>query len=337
MTVIVGATNAGKSALVRALQAVLFNWSGGGFVREGASKTSVTLAFEGGLLAWVKPRKGGGEYKVWRGDEEITVTRAGRELVPEIQALTGVREVEAEGVRAKLQIEGQFDDPFLLASTGGQAAKLLARVSKLDVLVTAQVRARRDMERARRSADSTAEEAEAARTQLERMPDFDALVLRWNSLTEALNIAQDRVEAVARARQLDAERKRIQESGARWLALDLVGRTATFQVDLQVHEDRSARLAQAQQLDAERKRIRDSGARWQQLGLPARTIAFQVALTLHDSRLRTFRELEMQKITTKRSADSLSAARGQLERSESELHGVLDKLEVCPVCQRPMP
>src|SRR3990167_8742126 len=140
LTVVLGATNAGKSAVVRALQAALFNWSGGAFVREGAAEATVDLVFDERTLLWRKPRKGGAVYYIQPtyGSPGLVVSRAGKDLPPEITELTGVREIECEGARAKLQVDAQFDQPFLLAGTGGQAARLLARVSKLDVLLTGQ-------------------------------------------------------------------------------------------------------------------------------------------------------------------------------------------------------
>jgi len=200
VTVIVGATNAGKSGMVRALQAALFNETGGSFVRVGADKAKVAIEYDGHSgLRWVKPRKGGGEYTIWRGDESTKVTRVGRESVPLIEEITGVREIETEGIKARLQIDGQFDEPFLLSHTGGQAAKLLAHVSKLDVLVKAQVRARQDLGRARRRAEEAEKRAEALTAQLEAMPDYEGLLRQAERLQARLQELSEKSEKAAGA------------------------------------------------------------------------------------------------------------------------------------------
>lgn len=217
VTVIVGATNAGKSGFVRALQAALFNWSGGEFVRRDCLKASVALDFGGAGLRWVKPRKGGGEYTIWRGDESTRVTRAGREAVPLIEEITGVREIETDGVKARLQVDGQFDEPFLLSHTGGQAAKLLAHVSKLDVLVKAQVRARQDFARARRRAEEAEKRAEGLAAQLEAMPDYEGLLRRAEGLQARLQELAERSERAASALALHRAVKQSAELAEGWV------------------------------------------------------------------------------------------------------------------------
>lgn len=229
LTVIVGATNAGKSAVVRALEAALFNRTGGGFVREGSTQASVRLGFDGGGLLWTKPRKGGARYDLSVDGVNAIVTRVGKEMPEEIDALTGVREIECEGVRAKLQIDAQFDEPFLLASTGGQAAKLMARVCRLDVLVTAQVRARRDGERMRRDAESASERAEELGVRLDALPDFEALEARWTSADDRLTAARERETKLEVARRLVAERRRLSALHSLWSAAGLTERVSKLQ------------------------------------------------------------------------------------------------------------
>lgn len=197
LTVIVGPNSVGKSSLVRALQAAVSNWSGGDFVREGQKGAEVALLYGDHWLTWRKPRRGGSEYEIRHNGETSTITRAGKDLPPEVQELTGVREIRAEGVRATLQFAEQFELPFLLAATGGQAARLLARVSKLDALVTGQVLARRDAERERRSATQAEERAAGIEQQLAEMPDYEVLVGRWQDIAVRLEAAS-RDEAVLR-------------------------------------------------------------------------------------------------------------------------------------------
>lgn len=317
LTVIVGASNSGKSAVVRALQAALFNRSGGEFVREGAESCRVELAFAGGNLVWTKPRKGGATYEICTGEAAklrtspvldrliqgsaaasitapdggvLQLTRVGKQMPPEIEALTGVREIQIETLKARLQFAGQFEEPFLLAGTGGQAAKLLARLSKLDVLVTAQVLARRDMERTRRVGADAESLAIDLRDRLAAQPDYEWLLARWQALqerAEILSLDEKRlVEAKALANRLQ-EMVRLQ---AAWAAKQLPARMAAV-------GEEAARLTEAGQAVA----------------------AFQEAT-----------------VAVERGRSQLAAAEGTLKRVEEELHDVLNGLEVCPVCGRPM-
>lgn len=210
-TCIVGHSNSGKTALIRAIQAALFNWTGGAFVREGADQTAVTMAFAeagpaGDHLRWEKPRKGGAHYFISSvGSERIEISRVGKEMPPEITDLTGFREIECEGVRAKLQVDGQFDEPFLLAGTGGQAARLLARVAKIDVLTTAQIRARRDQLAKGQAAGVAVDKASDCEGQLATMPDYDALIIEWQALAHRFKQVSARQMVLATCRQQAVE------------------------------------------------------------------------------------------------------------------------------------
>lgn len=300
LTVIVGPSNSGKSAVVRALAAALFNQTGGAFVREGATEAQVSLDFAppegefiGSVIRWEKPRKGGARYHVM-GNEPVwtEITRvAGRELPPELDAITGVREIECEGgVRARLQFDGQFDEPFLLAGTGGQAARLLARVSKFDALVTAQVRAKRDAERARREADVAGARTEEMEARLASMPDYEALAERWVEI-------RDRVgEMTARARQIVAWR--------------------THADDLRVHRERVSR--------------------WAAAGIPARTAALRAAAEPLTLGLKLWGRLEAFTGALAGATREASEARDSHSHAVVELEQLLEGLSICPVCQRPM-
>lgn len=204
LTVVVGHSNAGKSSLVRALQASLFNWTGGSFVREGATEAEVDLVFAnpgpaGDTLQWRKPKKGGARYFVHGPGGSLPITRAGKEMPPQIAELTGIREIEAEGVKAKLQFDAQFDAPFLLAGTGGQAARLLARIAKVDVLVTAQIRAKNDAQGKKRQMQDRADRAQALQLQLASLPDFDSLLTQWKALSLRIAAAESEKATLAAA------------------------------------------------------------------------------------------------------------------------------------------
>lgn len=239
LVVIIGSTNSGKSAVVRALQAALFNRSGGEFVREGKDATEVKLVFEGGPLTWRKPRKGGGEYRM----NGTPLTRVGREAPPELDKLTGVREIVGEGVKARLNFDDQFSEPFLLAGTGGQAARLLARVSKLDVLVTAQVLARRDGERTKKAATAADELAQGLRDRLAAQPDYEQLLRRWEALRERNEVLQAEEAKLVAADGLLVELQRLQRTRAVWVEKRLPERVAALVEQVSVVADAAKTVA----------------------------------------------------------------------------------------------
>src|SRR3972149_7677268 len=65
LTVIVGPSRSGKSALVRALRSAFFNATGAAFIRRGARAATVVLLFDDGTeLSWEKVAGAGGVYVV---------------------------------------------------------------------------------------------------------------------------------------------------------------------------------------------------------------------------------------------------------------------------------
>lgn len=187
LTVIVGPSNSGKSGLIRAMQAALFNRQGGNFVRDGRPEAWVQMDFDAGALDWKKPPKGGALYAI-NGRE---MARMGGEIPEEIRKLTGVHEVVVDTMKVRLQFDSQFDPPFMLSHTSGQAAKMLARVSRIDVLVAAQVEARRDEGRAKVAAEAHEKEVSLLQAQLDVMPDFEALLAKWEALDERMRVAAE--------------------------------------------------------------------------------------------------------------------------------------------------
>jgi len=212
LSVIVGATNSGKSAVVRALESLFFNRSGNEFIRSGQNECTIDVELDGRRLRWIKRGGAGGVYEL---DGEV-ISRALKELPPELLGLIGVREIEGEGFRARVQVDGQFSPPFLLAGTGGQAARLLAKVSKLDVLVTAQVLARRDRERTHRAGAEAASQASELAERLAAQPDYEALLMRWRLLCSEWNIVEEKRRRLEVASVQIVRLRGLQAMKARW-------------------------------------------------------------------------------------------------------------------------
>jgi len=318
LTVIVGPSRSGKSALVRALRSAFFNATGAAFIRRGARAATVGLLFDDGTeLSWEKVAGAGGVYVVsgdgkqsrraiassdgkqsqWAtassGGKHVERAIAGadvmisrvRELPPQLARL-GVREIEIDGAKVRPQLDAQFEPPFLLAGSGGQAAKLLARVSRLDVLVGAQVLAHRDADRVRRDATSAEADAQRLAEAIAGQPDYEALLERWRALSERETVLLVTLQRCEEAWRLAERRAGLVKLAGRWQALELPARVAAAR-------SRIAALVEA-------------GRLVQQL----------------DEQLRERQQLERR----------WEAAREAAYRVETELHGALAGLATCPLC-----
>lgn len=114
-TVIVGDSDQGKTAVIRALHSVFTNPTGQGRVRYGADKLGVMLDFNNGLrIAYAKGQSS--KYKLIGGTDSKKYNKVGRDVPPEVASL--VRKWTASGTAVLIQIQGQKDSDFLVGEGG---------------------------------------------------------------------------------------------------------------------------------------------------------------------------------------------------------------------------
>lgn len=136
-TVIVGPSGLGKTAILRALTALLTNKSGTAFIREGQNTCNVRLETDDGhCIEWHK-NKTTATYTV----DGQQFTKLARAIPPEVFAATGVRAFDVDGTTTlwpQLHRQGEF--AFLVPPhlSSGQAARAIAKLTRLDIVVKAQ-------------------------------------------------------------------------------------------------------------------------------------------------------------------------------------------------------
>ncbi len=118
--VIIGKSDAGKSAIFRAINWVISNRPlGDSFCSEWGGETKVSLyTIEGDVIERIKTSSKN-EYRI-NGD---SILAFGTEVPEEVNAILHIDHYN---------IQGQMDSPFLLSSTPGEAAKMLNRAASID-------------------------------------------------------------------------------------------------------------------------------------------------------------------------------------------------------------
>ena len=151
LTVIVGDNDAGKTAIMRAIRAACFNETGSTNIRRGQEHTDVLLEFADDIAGrWRKTRGGGAEYRLWSGEDKLDFSKLGAAVPPEIQSALRIAEIEvSKDFRIQPQFHPQEEYYFLLDRPEGQAARALAKMTKLDIVVEAQQLIRTDLKRAK--------------------------------------------------------------------------------------------------------------------------------------------------------------------------------------------
>lgn len=124
-TVLVGKSNIGKSAIVRAIQGALVNTPADAYITVGQKHTEVELETDDAHILW---RKGGGhnDYII----NGTPLDNVGRGSVPELEAL-GFGEIKIAGESISVQVADQWHPLFLLDAKGSTAAEAISDVGRL--------------------------------------------------------------------------------------------------------------------------------------------------------------------------------------------------------------
>ena len=158
-TVIVGPSNSGKSALLRALKAVVRNVNSPSAVRVGKTLFTAEVGFDDTVVS-IERGKSQSTYRIeTQGKDEEVYTKAGRTVPEDVQKV--LRLPLPEG--PDLVFSSQIDPPFLLAETGATAAKMLGDLTNVSKLHTAAKEANR-------------RRLEASKIQKIREADYDGCV-----------------------------------------------------------------------------------------------------------------------------------------------------------------
>jgi len=203
VTTIVGATDKGKSAILRAVRWVALNdIPGNEFIREGAKKTEVTLEIVAGKQSFTvvrtKAKEGpGNTYTI--GEKEFKAV--GQGVPSDISNLLQLNEIN---------FQAQLDSPFWFCETGGGISRKLNSVIDLSVIDTALEKAGAGVRQAteRRSIcearlRETAEQLEEAKTQQTRIEDFSRLKQLKQETERVNNTHQILVVLVSKISALD--------------------------------------------------------------------------------------------------------------------------------------
>lgn len=137
LNVIVGPSDQGKSAVVRAIKWVLFNEPRGSeFIRNGASAARVELELSNGFTIIRERSSSKNRYNVINPDGEIKVYEGfGNDIPDEVKSVHGICKVLIDTDSSVcLNIGEQLDAPFLISQTGSTKAKAIGRLTGVHVL-----------------------------------------------------------------------------------------------------------------------------------------------------------------------------------------------------------
>lgn len=197
LTIITGPSDAGKTAVIRALRWLAFNEPTGdaflhtvrdqqGDVVSQAEYTEVIVSLDDGTVITKTRRKGKTSYRL--SDYPDQWEKA--EVPPEIKAALGLeKQVYGDNYETCLNFAFQLDPPFILSETGSVGAKVLGKLAGTEVV-----------DRAIGAVTKSTHRTREARTQAEkRIGQLDVELLEYLEVDDKLQLlegAEARYDAV---------------------------------------------------------------------------------------------------------------------------------------------
>ena len=130
ITVITGATNNGKSAIIRAIDSAIFNLGDDSMVRGGQRYYGINLSNDSHNMLMARDNVGKNEKTAYQFDDGSVQKKVGRGQLEEVSRMFNIREVKMNnGTKMKINFWYQNDKPFLMDKTSGQLYEFLSMSS----------------------------------------------------------------------------------------------------------------------------------------------------------------------------------------------------------------
>ncbi len=259
LTVIVGPSDSGKTAIIRALKWLLYNRpQGAEFIRVGASMAKVSLTITDRRTVTRHRSSTTNRYLISHGDSSktppLTLEGFGNDVPLEIKEITGVRPVLIGDMPLALNLAEQLDGPFLGSSISDPVrARVLGKLAGTEEVDYANKQLGTDLYR--RNQDLKRAEEEAARLQeqlkqFEHLPRLRELVAELGQVIEQACAGINRVRAL---RSLSAALRDKQAQAERWRGV--LTRLAGVDEVEELYKQAGGKAIRRQLLD-------NMGARW---------------------------------------------------------------------------
>ncbi|GAQ26195.1 exonuclease SbcC [Tepidanaerobacter syntrophicus] len=188
LTVILGQTDQGKSAIIRALKWVLYNEPRGtDFIMAGCKLCRVSLEMDDGSVI-IREREGQrNRYILIQNGKEEVFEGFGNTVPLEIARAHGIPKIRIDKDAASaVNLAEQLEPPFLISESGGNRAKALGRLVGIHIIDAAQRTVLKDITNAKQNFESIQKDIESLNSQLESYKDIVELQIRISSLQDIL-------------------------------------------------------------------------------------------------------------------------------------------------------
>jgi len=200
-TILIGESDIGKSAVIRAIEALVINRPGKDFISHGQKSTGVSIQFEDHVspVSWIKTASS--TYKV----DDLEFEKTGRTVPEEISAIVRLGSIDVGSVNFNVNIHKQMDLPYLVMESGPSRAKVLGELSGVNTIFLAIQEVRKLELNAKRLQSTRLSDLEIAKEKLDTFRDLPEQKKR-------LEVIQAKVkESTILSEQADQMRRKSEE------------------------------------------------------------------------------------------------------------------------------
>ena len=169
VNVVVGESDVGKSAIVRALQGAISNQRGDGFVNNRTGQCAVSVAVDDDVVCWRKPEN---EYQI---NDDEPFRKVGISVPGDVGAILNMAPLQLDkNSERSINIVGQDDPKFLVRDKETDIARTIGAITRLQPVYNAMCQASSDRRAAAGRAKTLDVEASQLRLRLAAFADLDA-------------------------------------------------------------------------------------------------------------------------------------------------------------------
>ncbi|MCG0276065.1 MAG: AAA family ATPase [Thermosediminibacteraceae bacterium] len=194
LTVILGATDQGKSAIIRALKWVLYNEPRGtDFISVGSNMCRVSLEMDDGTIITRERTHNRNRYILEKDGKKQIFEGFGNTVPLEIIKAHGIPKIYLDNdSNCAVNLAEQLDGPFLLSENASIRAKVLGRLIGIHIIDAAQRLTMKDLSDAEQRSKSIKNELEEIKVKLKEYEDLPLLEQKIHSLQQILQKLKDK-------------------------------------------------------------------------------------------------------------------------------------------------
>lgn len=207
LNAIVGPTDSGKTAILRAIKWVLYNEpQGDSFIRQGESQASVQILFSSGVTVKRYRSKSKNGYEIIYADgTSSTFEGFGSQVPQEVEEATKMPKITLrQGETRSLNMAEQLEGPFLLTDNPSLKAAAIGKLVQADVIDYALGQVNLDLRNKKKEARDREEDLETLNKDLESysyLKDLGKIIKDLEKIQENLNKNKEKLERLENLRE----------------------------------------------------------------------------------------------------------------------------------------